>query len=403
MKPGCRTAPTRRLSNRRTAPRRTRPRPPPLWSGRSRSRVSRFGVLAAILCVLAGVAGAVLLARTRARDDAAAAHRTFERSSAQLTNSVRLALEKQEGLAVGAGCVLVESPSCFGRGTRRMGQGGTHLASLPGARPGGLRGARARPRTDGNREQADDGRGDDGDGGRGDVNRGRTTTSTAASTASAATEAAATGPGSGASTGPPRTTPVPIAPIHVFDSRPARAAVGLLGFRGAELLRQGHDPAAGERLRGDQLRARVDRPQAGPGGEGPALQGQRHAPRLLAAQGVVPRLAARAVGTHRGAAAGAPRHLRFRRAARLPPRVLARGAHQRHSAGRCAPRAPPSWARGGRWRASAPRSTHPSSKTETRAHCSWRGSSSASSSGDSCWSLTRRRRRVRVSARSVGR
>ena len=399
MKPGCRTAPTRRLSNRRTrpgtrrlaprrtrpAPRRTRPASAPVV-GRSRSRVSAFGVLAAILCVLAGVAGAVLLARTRARDDAAAAHRTFERSSAQLTNSVRLALEKQEGLAVGAGAFWSSHPRASAAELDEWARAGHILRRYPGLEQVGFVALVPVPEPTASANKPTTG-GTTSTAGAATSTVGATTIeATATSTASAATQAAAAGPGSGAATGPPRTTPsrshrYTCSTLAQLARRSVFSVSGALNYcaKGTILLRARDSGATSYALvsiaHKPALVARV-----------PLYRGNATPHVLLAAQGAVPRLAARAVGTHRGAAAGAPWHLGFRRAARLPPRVLARGAHQRHSAARRAQE----HRRGGLGvddgELRLPDPHIRPRRPETRAPCSWRGSSSASSSGDWCWS-----------------
>ena len=169
-------------------------------AGRSRSRVSAFGVLAAILCVLAGVTGALLLARTRARDDAAAAHRTFERSSAQLTNSVRLALEKQEGLAVGAGAFWSSHPRASAAELDEWARAGHILRRYPGLEQVGFVALVPVPEPTASANKPTTGAATSTAGA-------ATTEGTGTSTASAATKAAAAGPGSGAATGQARTNP----------------------------------------------------------------------------------------------------------------------------------------------------------------------------------------------------
>ena len=174
-------------------------------AGRSRSRVSRFGVLAAILCVLAGVAGAVLLARTRARDDAAAAHRTFERSSAQLTNSVRLVLEKQEGLAVGAGAFWSSHPRASAAELDEWARAGHILRRYPGLQQVGFVALVPVPEPTAPAKEPTTGEATTATAGAATSTAGETTSATtAASTASAATKAAAVG---SASAVPTRTTP----------------------------------------------------------------------------------------------------------------------------------------------------------------------------------------------------
>jgi diguanylate cyclase (GGDEF)-like protein len=99
---------------------------------RSRSGLSAFGLAVAILCVAAGLTAAVLLARARAHDDAVTAHRTFDRSSAQLANSVRLTIEQQESLAVGAGAFWSGHPRASAAELNEWARAGHILRRYPG-------------------------------------------------------------------------------------------------------------------------------------------------------------------------------------------------------------------------------------------------------------------------------
>ena len=170
------------------------PETPGPAAGRPRSRVSAFGVVVAILCVVAGLAAAVLLARARAHDDATAAHRTFERSSAQLANTVRLGLEQQEGLAVGAGAFWSSHPRASATELDEWARAGHILRRYPGLEQVGFVALVpvAEPTASAKKPT---------------VGGTTSTATTPTTTASAATEAAAAGPGSDAATSLPRTTP----------------------------------------------------------------------------------------------------------------------------------------------------------------------------------------------------
>ncbi|HTY97235.1 MAG TPA: bifunctional diguanylate cyclase/phosphodiesterase [Solirubrobacteraceae bacterium] len=101
-------------------------------AGRPRSRVSGLGVVVAILCVVAGLAATVLLARERADNDATAARRSFDRSSGELANTVRLAIQQQEGLAVGAGAFWSSHPRASGAELDEWARAGHILRRYPG-------------------------------------------------------------------------------------------------------------------------------------------------------------------------------------------------------------------------------------------------------------------------------
>ncbi len=84
---------------------------PPAAADRRRGRGrTAFSIAAAIVCVAVGLAGAVLVARSRAHSDAAEGRRAFARSSAQIANAVGLAKQHQEDLAVGAGAFWSADP-----------------------------------------------------------------------------------------------------------------------------------------------------------------------------------------------------------------------------------------------------------------------------------------------------
>jgi diguanylate cyclase (GGDEF)-like protein len=91
---------------------------PPDAPARTRQR-SRGGAaagkgtwaLVAILCLLAGAGGSVLAARQLARNDAANARRAFPQTAAAIAATLKLAIQRQEELAVSAGTYFAHNPT----------------------------------------------------------------------------------------------------------------------------------------------------------------------------------------------------------------------------------------------------------------------------------------------------
>ena len=86
-----------------------------------RNRKAVWGVVA-VLCVAAGTVGSVLAARTVARNDSTTTRQDFRQSSAGIASSVKLALQREEELAVSASTFFAAnskaSPAEFARWVR---------------------------------------------------------------------------------------------------------------------------------------------------------------------------------------------------------------------------------------------------------------------------------------------
>jgi GGDEF domain-containing protein len=92
-------------------PATTPPRPSSLERARRALR-GRAGVWAAVaaICVVAGTVGSLLAATTVAHNDATATRQTFQRTSAGIASALRVAVQREEDLAVSASTFYAGSP-----------------------------------------------------------------------------------------------------------------------------------------------------------------------------------------------------------------------------------------------------------------------------------------------------
>jgi diguanylate cyclase (GGDEF)-like protein len=93
----------------------------PRFAAAIRSRRAVWGAVA-VLCVAAGTVGSMLAARTVARNDSTTTQQDFQQSSAGIASSVKLALQREEELAVSASTFFAgnskASPAEFARWVR---------------------------------------------------------------------------------------------------------------------------------------------------------------------------------------------------------------------------------------------------------------------------------------------
>jgi diguanylate cyclase (GGDEF)-like protein len=89
---------------------RLRRQAPARPAGASNARKSAWAAVA-LLCLAAGVAGSLLAARTVARNDASSARAAFPRASAAIASTLKLAIQREEELAVSASTYFARNPA----------------------------------------------------------------------------------------------------------------------------------------------------------------------------------------------------------------------------------------------------------------------------------------------------